>query len=40
MQKGIEAEQSDLFDVLAYVAYADDPMTREDRAAQAKAMLG
>ncbi len=40
MQKVIEAEQSDLFDVLAYVAYADDPMTREDRAAQAKAMLG
>ncbi|WP_234035416.1 EcoAI/FtnUII family type I restriction enzme subunit R [Aeromonas caviae] len=40
MQKVIEAEQSDLFDVLAYVAYADDPMTREARAAQAEAMLG
>ncbi|WP_429077414.1 EcoAI/FtnUII family type I restriction enzme subunit R [Aeromonas veronii] len=40
MQKVIEAEQSDLFDVLAYVAYADDPMTREERAAQAEAMLG
>lgn len=39
MQKVIEAEQSDLFDVLAYVAYADDPMTREERAAQAEAML-
>ncbi|MBL0652765.1 DEAD/DEAH box helicase family protein [Aeromonas caviae] len=40
MQKVIEAEQSDLFDVLAYVAYADDPMTREERATQAEAMLG
>ncbi|HGY5237022.1 TPA: EcoAI/FtnUII family type I restriction enzme subunit R [Aeromonas salmonicida subsp. pectinolytica] len=40
IQKVIEAEQSDLFDVLAYVAYADDPMTREERAAQAEAMLG
>ncbi len=40
MQKVIEAEQSDLFDVLAFVAYADDPMTREERAAQAEAMLG
>lgn len=40
MQKVIDAEQSDLFDVLAYVAYADDPMTREERAAQAEAMLG
>ncbi|WP_218572436.1 EcoAI/FtnUII family type I restriction enzme subunit R [Plesiomonas shigelloides] len=39
MQKVIEAEQSDLFDVLAYVAYADDPITREERAAQAEAML-
>lgn len=40
MQKLIEAEDSDLFDVLAHVAYADDPMTREARAAQAEAMLG
>ena len=39
MQKVIEAEQSDLFDVLAFVAYADDPMTRQERATQAKAML-
>ncbi|WCH21565.1 type I restriction-modification enzyme R subunit C-terminal domain-containing protein [Aeromonas salmonicida] len=38
MQKGIEAEQRDLFDVQAYVAYADDPMTREERAAQSEAM--
>ena len=40
MQKLIEAEQSDLFDVLAFVAYADAPLTREQRAAQAEAMLG
>lgn len=39
MQKLIEAEDSDLFDVLAHVAYADDPMTREERATQAEAML-
>jgi type I restriction enzyme, R subunit len=36
MQKIIEAEKSDLFDVLAYVAYASPPLTREERAAQAK----
>ncbi|HEY5791699.1 MAG TPA: type I restriction-modification enzyme R subunit C-terminal domain-containing protein, partial [Chthoniobacterales bacterium] len=36
MQKIIEAERSDLFDVLAYVAYALPPLTREDRAAKAK----
>lgn len=28
MQRVIEAEQSDLFDVLAFVAYADEPLTR------------
>lgn len=39
MQKLIEAEDSDMFDVLAHVAYADDPMTREERATQAEAML-
>ena len=39
MQKLIEAEQSDLFDVLAFVAYADAPLTREQRAEQAEAML-
>jgi len=39
MQKVIAAEQSDLFDVLAYVAYAEDPITRQERAAQAEAML-
>ena len=37
MQKVIEAENSDLFDVLAFVAFAADPVTREERAAAAKA---
>ncbi len=36
MQKVIEAEKSDLFDVLAHVAYALPPVTREERAAQAQ----
>ena len=35
MQKLIEAENSDLFDVLAYVAYALPPLTREERATRA-----
>lgn len=35
MQKMIDAEQSDLFDVLAYVAYALPPLTRSERAASA-----
>lgn len=35
MQKLIEAEHSDLFDVLAYVAYTKAPVTRSDRAARA-----
>jgi type I restriction enzyme R subunit len=37
MQKVIQAESSDLFDVLAYVAFAVDPVTRADRAAAASA---
>ena len=37
MQKVIEAESSDLFDVLAYVAFALAPHTRAERAAMAKA---
>ena len=37
MQRVIEAEQSDLFDVLAYVAFAASPLTRLDRATMAKA---
>ena len=36
MQKIINAEKSDLFDVLAYVAYAMAPLSREERAARAK----
>jgi len=36
MQKIIDAEQRDLFDVLAHVAYALPPLTREERAARAK----
>ena len=36
MQALIEAENSDLFDVLAYVAFAADPVTRAERAAAAK----
>ncbi len=37
MQKAIEAESCDLFDVLAYVAFAAAPETRAKRADQAKA---
>lgn len=36
MQQIIEAENSDLFDVLAYVAFALQPITRTERAATAK----
>ena len=36
MQKIIDAEKSDLFDVLAHVAYALPPVTREVRAANAR----
>jgi type I restriction enzyme R subunit len=36
MQKIIDAENSDLFDVLAHVAYALPPLSREQRAARAK----
>jgi len=36
MQKIIDAEKSDLFDVLAHVAYALPPLSREERAARAK----
>ena len=36
MQKIIDAEKSDLFDVLAHVAYALPPETREQRAARAQ----
>lgn len=36
MQKIIDAEKCDIFDVLAHVAYADVPLTREERAVRAK----
>ena len=39
MQKIIDAENSDLFDVLAHVAYALVPLTREERAAKALALI-
>jgi type I restriction enzyme R subunit len=39
MQKIIDAEKSDLFDVLAYVAYAMPPQTREERATRAKVII-
>lgn len=39
MQQIIEAEDSDLFDVLAYVAFALQPVTREERAATAKVVI-
>lgn len=39
MQRIISAEKSDLFDVLAYVAYALPPLTREERATRAKVAI-
>lgn len=39
MQKIIDAEKSDLFDVLAHVAYALPTLTREERAASAKVVI-
>ncbi len=39
MQKIINAEKSDLFDVLAYVAYALPPLNREERATRAKVAI-
>lgn len=39
MQKIIDAEESDLFDVLAHVAYALPTMTRKERAVRAKVIL-
>jgi type I restriction enzyme R subunit len=40
MQKIIDAEKSDLFDVLAYVAYALPPLSRKERATRAKLAIG
>ena len=39
MQKIIDAEKSDIFDVLAYVAYALPPLTREERATRARVVI-
>lgn len=39
MQRIIDAEKSDLFDVLAYVAYALPTQSREERAARAKVAI-
>lgn len=39
MQKIIDAEKSDLFDVLAYVAYTLPTLTREERAEKAKVVI-
>jgi len=39
MQKIIDAEKSDLFDVLAHVAYALPPLTREERSAKARVII-
>jgi type I restriction enzyme R subunit len=39
MQRIIDAEKSDIFDVLAYVAYALSPVSREKRAASAKSYI-
>jgi type I restriction enzyme, R subunit len=39
MQRVIDAENSDLFDVLAYVAFALPTQTRSERAAHAQAMV-
>jgi type I restriction enzyme R subunit len=39
MQKVIDAEKSDIFDVLAYVAWAMPPVTRDVRASQARGYI-
>ncbi|MGB4599298.1 MAG: DEAD/DEAH box helicase family protein [Trichlorobacter sp.] len=39
MQRIIDAEKSDLFDVLAHVAYAMPPLTREERAGKARTLI-
>jgi len=39
MQRMIDAEKSDLFDVLAYIAYASPPLTREERAINARPVI-
>jgi type I restriction enzyme R subunit len=39
MQKIIDAKKSDLFDVLSHVAFALEPLTREERATRAKVAI-
>jgi type I restriction enzyme R subunit len=39
MQSIIDAEKSDLFDVLTYIAYASQPITRENRVAKAQSKI-
>lgn len=39
MQRLVNAQKSDLFDVLAYVAYAQEPLTRKQRAERAMALI-
>ncbi len=39
MQRIIDAEKSDLFDVLAHVAYALAPITRQERADGARVVI-
>jgi type I restriction enzyme R subunit len=39
MQKIIDAEKSDMFDVLAHIAYALPPLTRVERATKAKVII-
>ena len=39
MQKIIDAEKSDLFDVLAHLAYALTPLSRQERAAKASVII-
>ena len=39
MQRVIDAESSDIFDVLAYVAFAMDPLTRAKRASDARGQV-
>jgi type I restriction enzyme R subunit len=39
MQSIIDAENSDLFDVLSYVAFSVEPLLREERAAKARSSL-
>lgn len=39
LQKMIEAEDSDLFDVLAYVSFAVPPVSRQERVAETKSVI-